>query len=136
MGLLADVGGAKDTQAFGVGGHDPVLDAVVHHLDEVPGAARPAVQISLLGCLADLLSSRRACDVPDAGPEPREDRVEALDDVVLAADHHAVPALQAPDAAARAHVDVVNAFRRELLRPADIVDVVGIAAVDQDVAAL
>src|SRR5712691_11226755 len=133
MRLLADVGGAKDTQALGVSGHDPVLDAVVHHLDEVPGAVRPAVQISLLGGPADLLASRRARNVSDAGPQPRKDRVEALDDVVLAADHHAVPALQAPDAAARAHVDVVNALRRELLRPTDIVDVVGIAAVDQDV---
>ena len=47
--LLADVGGAQDVHALGVGGHEAVLDAVVHHLDEVPGAVRPAVQVALLG---------------------------------------------------------------------------------------
>jgi hypothetical protein len=42
----------------------------------------------------------------------------------LAADHHAVTALQAPHAAARADVDVVNALRRQLLGAPDVVDVV------------
>ena len=51
----------------------------------------------------------------------------------FAADHHAVTALEPPHAAARADVDVVNAFRRQLLGAANVVDVVRIAAVDQDV---
>ena len=33
---------AQDVEAFGVGLHQAVLDAVMHHLDEVPGAAGPA----------------------------------------------------------------------------------------------
>ena len=53
----------------------------------------------------------------------------------LAADHHAIAALQPPDAAAGADVDVVDAVARQLLGSADVVDVVGIAAVDDDVAA-
>ena len=59
-----------------------------------------------------------------------------LHDLRLAADHHAVAALQAPDAAAGADVDVVDALRREFLGAADVVDVVGVAAVDEDVARL
>ena len=65
----------------------------------------------------------------------REDRIEMLDHLGLAADHHAVAALQAPDAAAGADVDVVDALGGEFLRAADVVDVVGVAAVDEDVAA-
>ena len=47
--LLARVGVLEDVQALGVGGHDPVLDPVVDHLDEVAGAARSAVQVPALG---------------------------------------------------------------------------------------
>ena len=35
-------------EALGVGRHQPVLDPVVHHLDEVPGAVRAAVQEAAL----------------------------------------------------------------------------------------
>ena len=45
--LLAGVGVAQDVEAFRVGGHHAVLDAVVDHLDEVARAARTAVQIAL-----------------------------------------------------------------------------------------
>ena len=59
-----------------------------------------------------------------------------LDDRRFAADHHAVAALETPDAAAGADVHVVDALRGELLRAPDVVDVVRIAAVDQDVVLL
>ena len=51
-----------------------------------------------------------------------------------AADHHAVAALQAPDAAAGADIDVMNSFVLEHLRAANVVFEIGIAAVDEDVA--
>ncbi len=73
---------------------------------------------------------------PDAGRQRREDRIEVLDDLLLAADHHAVAALQAPDAAAGSDVHVVDSLCGKFLRPPDVVDVVGIAAVDEDVARL
>ena len=38
------VGVADDAQPLGVGGHDPVLDAVVDHLHEVARAVRAAVE--------------------------------------------------------------------------------------------
>ena len=59
-----------------------------------------------------------------------------LDYLRLAANHHAVAALQAPDAAAGADVDVVDALRREFFGAPDIVDVIGISPVDEDVTGL
>ena len=129
----SNVGGAQHAQPFGVGGHDAVLDPVVHHLDEMAGAVRSAVQIPPFGGAADALSPRRAWDVADAGRQRREDRIEVLDDIRLATDHQAVAAFPSPDAAAGPDVDVVDATPGELLRAPDVVDVVGIAAVDEDV---
>jgi hypothetical protein len=55
------------------------------------------------------------------------------DHVRLAADHQAVAAFSSPDAAAGADVDIVNAAPGELFRAPDVIDVIGIAAVDEDV---
>src|SRR2546425_8771361 len=130
---LADVRGAQDAEPLGVRGHDAVLDAVVDHLDEVAAAARSAVEIPPLGGAADGFPPGRARDVADAGSQGREDRIEVLDRRRLAADHQAVPALPSPDAAAGSDVYIADALLAELLPAADIVDVVGIAAVDEDV---
>jgi hypothetical protein len=132
-GSLADAGVVQDAQPLGVGGHDAVLDAVVDHLHEVPGPVRPAVQVALLGGAADPLAPRRAWDVADARPQRLEDWVEPPHRGLRAADHHAVAALQAPDAAACAHIDVVNPLRREFAGAADVVHLIGVAAVDEDV---
>src|SRR5438046_76053 len=87
------------------------------HLDEVAGARGTAVEVAVLGGAADLLASRRPRDAPHAGRERPEDRVEALDDRPLATDHEAVAALEPPDAAARADVDVVNLLLAKHLHP-------------------
>ena len=55
---------------------------------------------------------------------------------MLAADHKAVAALQAPHATTRPHVDVVDPLRRELLRAPDVVHVIGVASVDENIARL
>src|SRR6516165_4022856 len=136
MGLLPDIRGAQHTKSFGIGGHDAVLDAVVHHLDEMPGPVRPAMQVTLFGGAAQLLASRRTRDVASSWRERREDRVETFDYLRLAADHHAIAALEPPHTAAGPDIDIMDAFSRQLLRAPDVVDVVGIAAVDQDVARL
>ncbi len=133
MLFLADVGGAQNAQPLGVGGHEAVLDAVVNHLDEMAGAVRTAVQIALLGGAVQLLASRSARRVARARRQRREDRIEMLDHVLFAADHHAVAALQAPDAAARPHIHVVDSLCRKFLGAPDVIHVIGIAAVDEDV---
>src|SRR5258705_9764474 len=111
MAPLADIRGAQDAEPFGVGGHDPVLDAVVNHLDEVADTVRSAVEISPLGGSVDGLAPGRAGDVAGAGSQPREDRIEVFDHRRLAADHQTIPSLSSPDAAAGADVHVVDALR-------------------------
>jgi hypothetical protein len=59
-----------------------------------------------------------------------------LDDWLFATDHQAVAALESPDAAAGADIDVVDVFLGEFGGAAEVVDVVGVAAVDQNVVGL
>jgi hypothetical protein len=59
-----------------------------------------------------------------------EDRLEARDRLGLAADHQAEAAPEAPDAAARADVEVVDALSRSAAACAEVVVVVRVAAVD------
>ena len=133
MRLLADVGGTQDSHALRVGRHEAVLNPVVHHLDEVPGAVRPAVKVALLGGTAGSFATWGARDVADARCERHEQRIEVLDDRRFTADHHAVAALEPPDASARAYVHVVDAPGRQLPGAPDVVDVIRIATVDHDV---
>src|SRR5262249_57199823 len=96
----------------------------------------PAMQVAELGGAADRLAAGRARDISRARGEHLEDRIEMPHGRLRATDHHAVTALQAPHAAAGSDIDVVDPLGRELLCAADVVDVVGIAAIDEDVAAL
>jgi len=94
------------------------------------------VQVTLLSRAADLLAPGSVRDLAHAGRQRLENRVESSDRLVRAADHHAVAALQAPHSTAGPHVDVLDLFRCEIPRAADIVHIVGVAAVDEDVARL
>ena len=134
--LLAHVGGAQHAQSLGVSSHDAVFDPVMNHLDEVTGAVWPAMQVTLLGGASGLFTPGRARYVACAWSQGCKDWIELLDNLLLAADHHAVTSLQSPDAAARSHVHVVDSLRREFLGAPDIVNVIGIAAVDQNVLCL
>ena len=64
----------------------------------------------------------------------RKDRRQPLDRIGLAADHHAVAVFQAPDATAGPRVDEAQALRGQLGGAADRIFVVGVAAVDDDIA--
>ena len=91
-----DVRGLEQLVALGVGVHQAVLDAVVHHLRVVPGADRAGVDEALL---ARALRAQRV-----------EDRHGPLHVRRGAADHQAVAVLQAPDAAGDAAVEVADAL--------------------------
>ena len=104
----AGVGVLQDVEAFGVRGHQAVLDAVVDHLHEVAGAVSAAMQIAVRRSAAGRADRRHA----RAGRERGEDRLEARDGVAFAADHQAVAALEAEHAAAGADIDVVDARSR------------------------
>ncbi len=136
MAALSDVGVAQDVEAFGVGGHHPVFDAVVHHLHEMAGAVRAAVQEALLGRGGGAAAPGRSRRAADAGRERREDRLQVPDDIGFAADHEAVAAVLSGDAAARPHVDVVVTESAQLPCASDVVAVVRVAPVDHDVGAV
>jgi hypothetical protein len=106
------------------------------HLHEVSGAIWAAMQITVLGLgrLAGGAWGARCCI--DARGEGLEDRVEMFYHIILTADHVAVAALQTPDAAADADIDIVDALGFQFVGAADVVVIVGIAAIDQDVAGL
>src|SRR5262249_3272397 len=118
---LAHVGRTQDAEAFRVGRHDPVLDPVVDHLDEVAAAVRAARELPRLSGGGDAWGTGGAGNTAGPGGEGGKDGVGALPPRVLTADHQAISALAAPDAAAGADVHVVNALVGELLRAPDIV---------------
>src|SRR5215831_14470896 len=122
-----------DVQPLRVRGHDPVLDAVVDHLHEMPGAVRAAVVVAVLGRLGLIRPPGRTRRRVDSRCDRGEDRTEAIDDLLLAADHQAEATFESPDASARADVDVVNPLRLQGRCVPKIVAVVGVAAVDDRV---
>src|SRR5947207_10991713 len=97
------------------------------------GPRVPTMQVTLLSGAAGLLAAGCARNVADARRERLENGIEILDRMVGPTDHHAVAAIQPPDAAAGANIDVTDALGRQLVAPANVVDVIGVAAVDQDV---
>src|SRR6202000_2947814 len=109
-----------DREALGIGLHYAVLDAVVDHLDEVSGTRRTHAAPSGV--------RRRR--------ERLEDRAQAFDDILVAADHHAVTLGDAPDAARRADIEKLKAFRLQGVVTLLRVFVIRVAAVDKDVALL
>src|SRR5262245_10209875 len=134
FGQLSRVRVAHDVEAFGVGLHQAVLDAVVNHLDEMTRACGAAMQITFFRRALYVLAARSAGDPPSTGREGFEDRLEAPEDLFLAADHQTIAALGAPDAARRADVEIMDALLFEHLRAAHVVFEMRIAAVNDDVA--
>ena len=125
----------EDVETFGIGLHQTVFDAVVDHLDEVARTDRAGMDVAALGAgIGDLLAARRARDVAGARRQDIEDGIDGVDGFLVAAHHHAVTALEAPDAAGCPDVDVVDAFRLQLFGASYVVLVEAVATVDDDVA--
>src|SRR5262249_15646117 len=74
-------------------------------------------------------------DVADAWGESGENGIQLLNNIGFAANHHAVSAFQTPDTAAGSDVHIMNAFGGQLPGAAKIINVIRIAAINQDVAA-
>src|ERR1700738_741799 len=98
------------------------------------GARWAAMQVALFGGAGRLFAAWSARCVAATRCERFENGVEMPDDIVFAADHLAIATLEPPDAAAGANINIVNAAGGEFLGAANVVDVVGVAAVDHDVA--
>ena len=110
------VGRLHDLEAFGVGLHEAVLDAVVDHLDEVAGAHRADVGVPALGGQGAGRPARPPPPPPwcrpPSGSSPR----------------------QPPDPARGAGVDEADALLGQALGGGGRLLVIGVAAVDDDVA--
>ncbi|MNT17633.1 hypothetical protein D3C72_1527940 [compost metagenome] len=104
-------------EAFGVGLHHSVLDAVVNHLGEVACAGRADARPAAV--LGRCQRAQQRCDL--------------FDHRGIATHHQAVAFLQAPHAAAGAAVHVAQVIFGQRLGATDRVLVVGVATVDDDV---
>jgi len=82
----------------------------MNHLDEVSGAGRPAMEITVLGRATSLFPSRCARDIAASRSERLEDWIELQYGIALTADHQTITALDPPHAAARPHIDIANPF--------------------------
>src|SRR5207247_11216694 len=102
---------------------------VLYHFDEAAAARTAPVQVAMLGSTADSVAPGGAGNVADAGRQRRKNWIELLNRRRLSSNHHAIASLQAPHAAARPDVHIVNLLRCEFLRPANVIDVVGITSV-------
>ena len=103
------------------------------HLNEVPGAVGSAAQIAKLRCTTKFFASRRSLNVTETGRQGSKDGIEMFHNCKLRANHHAIAALQAPDAAARSNIHIVNLLWSKLFGAPDIIHIIGISAIDEDV---
>ena len=92
------------------------------------------MDIAALGRRGLAVAPWRAGDVAETGGQGGEDRIETGDGFRRAADHHAVAAIQAPDPARSAAIDIGHALVGQCLGPANVVLVEAVAAVDDGVA--
>ena len=46
----------ENVESLSIGLHDPVLDSVMHHLDKMAGARRPAMDVAFFRCSAAIFS--------------------------------------------------------------------------------
>src|SRR5262249_43549916 len=122
-----------DVKALGEGLHHAVLDPVMDHLDEMPGADGPGMDVAALGARVELLASFGALGGPAPGPRGGEHRHKPLPAPGTAADHQAVAALRPPPPPRRPDIEMVVALGLELARAAYVVFEVGVAPVDNGV---
>src|SRR5258708_16355133 len=133
VSVPTDVGGAQDSESFGIGRHDSVFDPIVDHFDEMTRPIRSTVQITKLSRAVELFPAGRAINLTSPGCESFKDWIEMFNHCGFTANHHAVTAFQAPNPAARAHITVLHLLTRQFFAPPDIVNVVGITAVDHNI---
>src|SRR5260370_3965548 len=133
MMLCLSVRVLEDVQTCGGRTHQAIFDSVVNHLHEMPRARGATVQIAFFGGPVNLLAPGSARSVAATRSKRLENGIKVPHGVVFAANHLAIAALEPPDAAARADVNVVNAFYRKLLWPPDVIHVIQISPVDTHV---
>ena len=127
----------QDVEAFGIGLHQAIFDAVVDHLDEMARARRAGMDIALLGARILALGSAAGVRgmVPMPGRQRVEDRIEMVDRRPCRRRSSCNSRAPAPTRRPTCrHRHSAACVRRQRLRAADVVLVEAVAAVDDDVA--
>src|SRR5262245_42235778 len=91
--------------------------------------------------MKEALFGRAGLAFPTFGPgvgtharrEGLKNGIQAVHDGRFTANHHAIAAVQPPDPTADTHVHVVQAMPPQFFGAADVVVIMGVAAVDYDV---
>ena len=131
--MLSYVGMLEDVQAFGVCSHQAVLDSIVDHLHEMSCSGRATMQIAIFGSATATLPTGCAWRIAAPRGQRAKDRVESLDNSFGTTNHHAVTTFQTPHATAGAHIHVIDSLFRHPLEAMNVVDVVGIPAINNDI---
>ena len=97
------------------------------------GARGATVQIALVGS-AVARAVFRQCDRALSRRQCFEDGLEVLDHFSFATNHLAVTSFETPYAPAGANIEIMNAGAFQFCRSTNVIDVVGVATVDDDVA--
>src|SRR5262249_2405361 len=96
-----------------------------------------AVNVAILsGAAPNLLTPRRALDIAASRRQGFDDRGEMRDSLVGATNHHAMPALNPPDAPAGTHIHILDALPPQGFGTTDVVFEHGVAPIDDDVTGL
>src|SRR5471030_2625572 len=125
----------QSVKSFGVGSHQSVFNPVMNHLNEMAGAGRPAMEITLLDRATYLFPSSCTRDIAAPRSERLEDWVEVQYGIALASNHQTITALDPPHATARPHIDVANTFGLQFFGSPDIINI-RIASINDDVSLL
>src|ERR1017187_9294455 len=126
----------QNVKSFGVGSHQSVFNPVMDHLDEMAGAGRPAMEVTLLDRATNLFPSRRARDIAASRSKRLEDWIEVQYGIAFTSDHQTITALDPPHAAARPHIDIANTLGLQFFGSPDIINIVRVASVNDDVSFL
>src|SRR5450432_185420 len=120
----------QNVKSFGVGSHQSVFNPVMNHLNEMAGAGRPAMEITLLDRARYFFPSRGTREIAASRSERLEDWIELQYGIALTSDHQTITALDPPHAAARPHIDVANTFGLQFFGSPDIINIVRVASIN------
>ena len=118
--VLDHLGGVEQLEALGIGLHEAVLNAVVHHFREVARTDRPGVHEAGLAL----------------GLEGVEEGLHRRHVLGRTADHERIAVVEPPHPAGHARVHIADAVLAQVRRVLVVVGVAGVAAVHDDVAGL
>src|SRR3954470_7111781 len=94
------------------------------------------MEVAVFGRAAEIFAARRSRDITSSWSQSFEDWIKSLYRFFRATNHHAVAAVDSPNSAAGADVDVMDALALKLFCAADVIFEVRITAVNDCISRL